>query len=323
MNIDSELADQTVIVTGAAGCIGAWVIKLLAQAGANPIAYDLSDNRSRHDLISDDSKAIAWELGDISNYDRLLEVIKSHRATAIIHLAALQVPFCKSDPVASTRINVMGSINVLEAARQAGITRLTYASSVAAPAMGVNDWLATLYGAHKVCGEQMAQVYWQDWQVPSVGIRPSIIYGPGRDQGMSAAPTIALLAAMTGTAYQIPFTGPVAYVHAEDAAQRFVAAISRDTQGAPVFDLSGTSVDTQQVVAMIEQRFPSASIRCVGEPLPFPAEANDGKLDTFLKLAACREFTRGLDDTIALFEYAQNRGVLTTELTQQLIEKNT
>ena len=46
-----------------------------------------------------------------------------------------------------------------------------------------SDALSTLYGAHKVCGEQMAAVYWQDWGVPSIGIRPAIIYGPGRDQG--------------------------------------------------------------------------------------------------------------------------------------------
>ena len=114
---------------------------------------------------------------------------------AVIHPAALQVPFCKADPVGSTQINVMGSINILEVARQQSISRLSYASSIAAPAMTSDDALSTLYGAHKVCGEQMAAVYWQDWGVPSIGIRPGIIYGPGRDQGMSAAPTIAMLAA--------------------------------------------------------------------------------------------------------------------------------
>ena len=158
-----------------------------------------------------DAESVIWELGDITDFERLTEVAETHNIEAIIHLAALQVPFCKADPISSTRINVMGSIHMLELARQRGITRISYASSVAAPAMGDNDWLATLYGAHKICGEQMAAVYWQDWGVPSIGIRPAIIYGPGRDQGMSAAPTIALHG-RRGWSRLTPSPSPVTWV---------------------------------------------------------------------------------------------------------------
>jgi len=298
MTFDSDLKNKAVLVTGAAGCIGAWAIKILRDTGAKPVAYDLSDNRERLNLIMQDADQITWELGDISNFEALSKIIEKHEIEAIIHLAALQVPFCKADPVGSTHVNVMGSINVLEAARKHGISRLSYASSVASPAMGDNEWMDTLYGAHKVCGEQMAAVYWQDWQVPSVGIRPSVIYGPGRDQGMSAAPTIAALAAFAKLDYSIPFTGPVAYVHVEDAAMRFVAAVSQPREGAPVFDLTGTSMDTLELVKEISARHSFANINAVGEALPFPADENDGKLDEYLGLAPCRPFTQGLDDTL-------------------------
>ena len=179
MSHSAELAGKAVLITGAAGCIGAWVVKQLRELGATPVVFDIAENRERLHLIMPDADSVIWELGDITDFERLLEVAETHNIEAIIHLAALQVPFCKADPVGSTRINVMGSIHMLELARQRGISRMSYASSVAAPAMGDNDWLATLYGAHKICGEQMAAVYWQDWGVPSIGIRPAIIYGPG------------------------------------------------------------------------------------------------------------------------------------------------
>ena len=84
---------------------------------------------------------VEFVLGDITDFERLTEVAETHNIEAIIHLAALQVPFCKADPVGSTRINVMGSVHMLELARQRGITRMSYASSVAAPAiMGIREW---------------------------------------------------------------------------------------------------------------------------------------------------------------------------------------
>ena len=116
--------------------------------------------------------AVTWECGDITDYERLAEFCV--RIMPLFTSPPYQVPFCKADPVGSIQINVMGSINILEVARR---SRLSYASSIAAPAMTSDDALSTLYGAHKVCGEQMAAVYWQDWGVPSVGIRPGIITG--------------------------------------------------------------------------------------------------------------------------------------------------
>jgi nucleoside-diphosphate-sugar epimerase len=101
-------------------------------------------------------------------------VVAQHRVRAIIHLAALQVPFCKADPAAGARANVVGTVNVLEAARHAGLKRVAYASSIAALSFLPDaPWLATLYGAYKLANEMTAKVYFQDWGVPSVGLRPA------------------------------------------------------------------------------------------------------------------------------------------------------
>lgn len=317
----SDLNGKSVLITGAAGCIGATVVKQLREQGATPVVFDLTENRARLHLIMDDADSVIWEPGDITDYPRLCEVIKTHDIFALIHLAALQVPFCKADPLGSAKVNVIGTANILEAAREFGIKRTVYASSIAAPAMGDNDFLATLYGAHKICGEQMAAVYWQDWQVPSVCIRPGVIYGPGRDQGMSAAPTTALLAALIGEPYDIPFTGPVAFVHTEDAAARFIGAVATPNEGAPVFDMQGTSADMTAVAANIKALIPGAAVTLSGGALPFPHAADDGRIDAFTGALDYRPMADGLAQTLDVFKAAQKRGVLTQALAEKLIGK--
>ncbi len=303
----SDIKGKTILITGAAGCIGAWVVKKLLMQGARPIIFDLSKNTARLDLIMDNTDTVIWETGDITDYDRLSDVIAKHKVFAIIHLAAMQTPYCKANPINGIKINVLGTANVFEVARQYGIKRLTYASSIAAPAMGNNDFLATLYGAHKVCGEHMAAVYWQDWQVPSVCIRPGVIYGPGRDQGMSAAPTVAILAAINKQDYTIPFSGPVAFVHVEDAADRFIAVISRDVNGAPVFDMQGTEADVMEVANEIKLQIQNANIKLKGPPLPFPHAPDDGSLDRFINVPPYRSLRDGIADTIAVFKRVYTR----------------
>ncbi|NNE56655.1 MAG: NAD(P)-dependent oxidoreductase [Hellea sp.] len=313
------LSEKSILVTGAAGCIGAWVVKGLQDVGAIPVVFDISENRRRLDLVMKNAESVNWIVGDITDFNQVINTVQDYDIYGIIHLAALQVPFAKADPLLGTRVNVLGTQHVLEAARLASVNRIAYASSIAAPAMGENDYLDTLYGAHKICNEQMAKVYWQDWRISSVCIRPGVIYGPGRDQGMSAAPTLALLAAFGGHAYNIPFVGPVSYVHVEDAAQRFIGAISREIEGSLIFDMNGVVADMEKVLSDIEAIFPGNSVTATGASLPFPAETDDGLLDNFLQINSHRSFRQGLDGTIDVFNSAAKRGVLGPEQVAQMI----
>ena len=322
MSGHNEFKDCPVLVTGAAGCIGAWTVKLLSELDAFPVVFDLTENRQRLELIMKGANSITWELGDITDFDRLQEVIIKYNIKAIIHLAALQVPFCKADPIGSTKINVVGTTHIFELARQNNISRLSYASSVAAKAMGDNEWLATLYGAHKLCSEQMAAVYWQDWGIPSVGIRPAVVYGPGRDQGMSSAPTIAMLAASTGKSYDIPFSGPISYVHVEDTALRFVKAAARSYEGAHVFDLDGTPCEIEELISLIKSHYSDAKIGFFGAPMPFPANADDGRLNEFLEISGCRSMAQGIEETLKVFDQAKKRGIDLELLLEKIITRS-
>ena len=302
-----------ILVTGSGGCIAAWVMKDLLDAGADVVGFDLSESRHRAGLVMTDAEIgrIAWETGDIADGARLRDVAERHRVSAIIHLAALQVPFCKADPVAGAKVNVLGTVNVLETTRALGLKRLTYASSIAIQGMGENSpWLATLYGAHKACCEAMAQVYWQDWQVPSIGIRPGVVYGPARDQGMSAAPTVAMLAAVARAPYTVPYTGPFPFLYVREAAAAFVQAVSEDREGAPVFDLNGVASTIETVLDLVREAEPQAEVSSRGAPFPFPAELSDAPLGSYLGSYRKWELAAGVRETMQHFRRLVDGGKL-------------
>lgn len=276
--------DRPVLVTGAAGCIGAWVVATLVRNGNSAVAFDLSDNRARLELLLDKSAAAAvpWRRGDVADPGALREAVKQSDVGTIIHLAALQVPFCKGDPLAGAHANVAGHVNVLEAARTFGIERVVYTSSIAAlPAEG-GTHPSTLYGAYKAADEAIAQIYWHDWSVPSIGLRPHTVYGLGRDQGLTSAPTKAILAAAAGRNYVIPFRGRLQFQYAADVAEIILKCAAQPIQGSPVFDLGGAAVGVDEIVAAIRHAEPNARIAATGDPLPFPHDRDDGPLRSLL-----------------------------------------
>src|SRR6185503_19866802 len=106
------------LVTGAAGCIGAWTMKLLLEEGADAIGADLSPDGRRLRLIAGDRPAADARLValDITDRAAVRTLVETERITHVIHLAALQAPFCRADPVRGAQVNVTGTIDVFEAA---------------------------------------------------------------------------------------------------------------------------------------------------------------------------------------------------------------
>ncbi len=304
-----------VLVTGAGGCIGSWVLTLLSDAGVPVAAMDLTEDKRRPKLLMADSELaqVPWFTGDIADTAAVTAAAERSGAKAIIHLAALQVPFCKADPVAGAKVNVVGTINIFEAARKFGIKRIAYASSIAAHGVFDPKTMATLYGAYKFANEQTSRVYAQDWQVPSVGLRPGVVYGIGRDQGMTSKTTVAILAAAAGKPYTIPFRGPVSWLHAGEVASAFIKAVSRDRNGAEVFDINGVSSTVEQSVELIRKIAPEAKIEFSGDALPFPMALSDQPVRAFLGDYGSITVEEGIRQTYEIFQSLLAKGLLTTE----------
>ncbi len=160
------------LVTGALGCVGAWTIKALLDDGEDPVGYDLGDDDSRLRLILDEGERERVTLvpGDVTDGEALGRALDEHDITCVVHLAALQVPFCRADPVRGARVNVVGTVVIFEAVkeRRDRIPGLAYASSTAvynasdpspAPESGGTS-PTTHYGVYKLANEGTARIFW-------------------------------------------------------------------------------------------------------------------------------------------------------------------
>ena len=311
-------SDERFLVTGANGCIGAWVLAQLTDEGVPVVALDASDDDHRLRLVLDGDAlaAVTRVRGDITDLDGLERTLDEHGVTHVIHLAALQVPFCRADPPLGARVNVVGTVNVLEAAarrddRIAG--PVVYASSIAAydaleegeTAAAMQGVPSTLYGVYKRANEGTATVYAAERGVASVGLRPHTVYGPGRDQGLTSAPTVAMLAAAAGRPYRLPFGGSYQFQYAPDVAAAFVAAARGAATGAELRDIGGPAVHTDDVIAAITAAAPGAEITYDPVELPFPA----GESATATPPTPLRE---GVADAVARFRDLLARGLVTS-----------
>jgi nucleoside-diphosphate-sugar epimerase len=310
---------ETVLVTGAAGCIGAWVVAGLVRRGTPAAVFDRSDDRRRLRLVLEEERAAAvpWITGDVTDTAAVDRAVAESGAGAIIHLAALQVPFCKADPVAGAQVNVVGHVNVFEAARRHDIERLVYASSISALPGAGSDTPPNLYGVYKLADEGVARIYAQDWGVPSIGLRPHTVYGPGRDQGLTSAPTKAMLAAAAGRPYVIPFRGALNFQYAGEVAEIFIRCAEAKTAPgrSEVFDLQGTPANVEDVAHHIRRVVPLAQIEVSGTALPFPADFDDRPLRTRIGEWPTTALAAGVERTITAFRDLLARGLVQPDQT--------
>jgi UDP-glucuronate 4-epimerase len=123
------------LITGAMGCIGAWIVRNLVSEGVPVVSFDLASDGHRLKLIMtpDELARVTFVDGDITDLPALEHALDTHAITHVIHLAALQMPFVKADPQLGAQINVVGTVNVFEAVARyrEQINRIVYASSVA------------------------------------------------------------------------------------------------------------------------------------------------------------------------------------------------
>jgi nucleoside-diphosphate-sugar epimerase len=306
---------QRVLVTGALGCVGAWAVKAVLDDGDEAVGFDLgeADQRLRLVLSSEERARLTLVRGDVTDLEAVGGALDEHEITRVVHLAALQVPFCRGDPVLGARVNVVGTVNVFEAvkARLDRIPGVAYASSAAvygpddpSPAPesgGVSP--ATLYGVYKLANEGTARLYWAESGVPSIGIRPYVVYGPGRDQGLTSGPTLAMEAAAHGEGFEIAYGGAAQYDFAPDVGRTFVRAASC-SEGAVVGNFPGVRAEMSEVVGAIGAAAPASAGRITWADdvaLPFPAQLESGALEAALGPLPATPLDTGVAETIARF----------------------
>lgn len=194
-------APRTWLITGVAGFIGSSLLEHLLDLGQQVVGLDNLSTGSRDNLddVLDgrESPAFRFIEGDIRSLDHCREACDG--VDVILHQAALpSVPMSIDDPLASHAVNVGGFLNMLGAARDAGVPRIVYASSSAvygeAATVPVSeDQLGDLlspYAADKRTDEIYAQVWNRQYGLSSIGLRYFNVFGRRQDPNGAYAAVI-------------------------------------------------------------------------------------------------------------------------------------
>ncbi|MBY8975943.1 NAD(P)-dependent oxidoreductase [Rhodobacteraceae bacterium NNCM2] len=257
LNISFRLsrAIGPVLITGGSGFLGSALARALIAMGESVVVADL--------LVPPAERRVAgvtYVECDIRRGDDLRRILADNDIAAVVHLAALVIPACRENPVLGAEVNVLGHINLFEAARALGIKRLVYTSSLAARPRGELNSPANLYGVYKSACEDISKVYFLDHGIASIGLRPNVVYGAERVDGETAAISLAMRAAAMGEEYCIPFSGSMCFQHVDEVVEIFLRCLDAEPAKPVVSDLTTEIRSIDEVLTAIRAVVPDARV---------------------------------------------------------------
>lgn len=256
---------NSILVTGGFGCIGAQTVKwLLANTDAQVVVGSRSVSEQRIERLfgADDRSRLTCVKLDVTDQTEIQQVLNQHAVNRIVHLAALQTPDCNAHRDLGLQINLAGTQNVIEAMKacEQSIKRFVFASSIAvygARSHYSGDTVPMLaepapvnvYGAWKLAGENISRIFCEETNVATISLRPGVLFGPGRDAGLTSTPTTAMKHVALGRSYKIPFCSRQDYLFAPDVGAAFGNAAMAPFNGYAAYTLPSHTVTTNDFVA--------------------------------------------------------------------------
>jgi nucleoside-diphosphate-sugar epimerase len=318
-----------ILLTGGFGCIGSWIVKNLVERGEAIHVYDLTLEPKRLNQVMEPElmSLVKFHAGDVADQPTLQKVVEQNGITHIIHLAGLQVPVCRADPMRGARVNVLGTLAVFETAKHLKdqVKRIVYASSAAVfgppedeDSPPLHDTAShtptTHYGVYKAANEGNARIYFEENGINSVGIRPATVYGLGRDFGMTSEPTKALKSVAIGKPWHISFGGWQDMQYADDVAKSFLRCAQQnpDYRGHDVYNLKGQQVEIKTIYqTMCELAPETAKLITFGEKhLPVAHGFLDEGLQKNFGPLPLTSLRAGCEATLSRFRWLAERGRL-------------
>lgn len=279
-----------ILVTGGTGLVGVYAVALLLEKGERPVVYDVKLNDRLLQAVGVDVKSIGLVQGDILDLPRLSSVFREHGIDRVIHLAASLGEEVQRQPYSGARLNVLGTLNVLEAARLEDVSRVIYGSSGSAYLGSVNKETKkidetiplnppSLYAATKASSELLGRCYAQGFGFEFVCVRyVGGLYGPSpvalkstREQAIGAM----VRAAIKGQAISIqwPYSASE-LVYGKDAAKGAVLACLKESLKDHLFHIgSGELIAGDDVLRALKSQFNNLKITLQKKgktPLPHP-----------------------------------------------------
>jgi nucleoside-diphosphate-sugar epimerase len=271
-----------ILVTGATGFIGSYVVRALRRRGHEVLSVSRYDYRPEAlRVIGAEPPAVVRP--DLRDLDETTALLTSLRPRAVIHLDAYVNPVAlRADPLRAVEFNVRPTLNLLEAARHAGVSRLVLASSVAVlptireqpitadhPIVTAQEGSAGgFYGVSKAVSEVLALGYADAFELDTRIVRPSAVYGYGMQWPVGIKPVVEGL--VDGEAVLVPSRAPLRdFTPVEDVAEIFAALVDAP-EGSDRVVYGGTGgalVDPAGLLASVREVFPEGDIGFSDEDL--------------------------------------------------------
>ena len=293
---------KNIIIFGGTGFLGSWIVKNFVKRDYKVTIFDLKiETELLKKLIGKDIEKIKFLKGDVTNYEEVLEATVN--MDHVVNLAGLMTPDCSRNPSLGAEVNVLGSINVFEATKARGIKFVVYASS--AGVFGEKDkyfpFPETHYGAFKLAVEGIARAYYNEANISSVGIRPFIIYGPGREVGGTAAVTLACKAAKQNYYYNLNFSGKAGFVFVQDVADLVEMSVNKAPVGASTININGITANVCDFVSKIINIVPEAKLTINGDELSVVEEILGNHPSDIFESFEYTSLNAGISNTIDFY----------------------
>ena len=307
------------LITGGTGYVGAELAHLLVEQGKEVVLFDININQCHIEDIRKDVKMVQ---GDLGNFSEVLNAVKDNHITEIYHIGSMLTWASESNPWASFRSNVIGTYNVLEAARLFGVEKMMFTSTFGTFGLQMEEITTdlsiqrpqTMYGCGKLYGEGLGRYYRNKFNLDFRSIRYALMIGPNVRTAGHWVPAMvedSILGRPHEAKYALP-DSPASLIYVKDAARAAYLVLEAPKENIKMvnYNVAGIPqiVTAGEIEIALKKRYPNTQITY-----------ND---DQFLPALKAQSVMKVFDDSYARKEWGWNPRYNTLETIIDAFEKD-
>jgi len=260
---------MSILITGGTGSLGACLAKEMIDEGYEDIV--LFDFRPDYDRVAGLTDRVKVVSGNIADWPDVVRTIKDYAVTDIVHLAALLFTESMEKPYASFKINLEGTVNILEAARLFSVKKVIFASTIATFSPGLPEPVregapqvpTNLYGITKLAGELLGLYYHQQYGIDFRALRFARIVNAGRvGFGTALFPSSMIEDAILKKAHEVTvpedYRVPLTYI--KDGARALLVLYKALQVKTRIYNINGILPSARDIMDRVKAYIPDAPL---------------------------------------------------------------
>ncbi len=258
---------MSIMITGGGGFIGSHLARRLVEDGEEVVVFDISPDTS---LLTDILDRIHFVQGDVVDVIDIMNTVSKFDVMDIFHTAAMLILDCEAKPQRALRVNVEGTVNILEVARLMDLRRVVFISSAAVFSPDLPEpvgddapkYPTTVYGATKLASELYGLKYARAYGVDFRALRFTWVYGPGRTRGATAFASLMVERPARGETIKVQQNQESKgdWLYVKDAVKALMLAREVDKVECRIYNIAGGTHRIGQVANLVRKLLPDARI---------------------------------------------------------------